>query len=201
VGASKSPFAINVNTSAQRQSCVTVFVVREAFASNHEGGPVRAIFNVTVVNRETGAERVVRVEAPNVGEARKRVLMMGEMIGSAELAEVLEASPTTPQPTSPPGSVANACPDCQNTNWSGGRGVVAWLIVILLFPLGLLALLIRPTWKCTKCGFSYQSYSLPAGLPPQKSAGVQVLRGIGIALLLLFIVLVIGGAVAAAIGY
>ncbi len=148
---------------------------------------MRAIFAVTVIDRSTGAERVIRVEAANKEQARHRVLAMGEMVGGAELIEVLEDSPApsagaTPTSSAPPGAIANTCPKCTGTEWTGGRGCLLWGLVILLFPLGLLLLFVQPTWKCASCGYTYRSYSTPAGYQPERSVGYQVLRGIVIAI-------------------
>ncbi|MBZ0173120.1 MAG: DUF2367 domain-containing protein, partial [Phycisphaerales bacterium] len=151
---------------------------------------MRAIYGVQTIDRTTGDENTVRVEASSPDEAREIVISMGEMVGTANLIEVLKDVPaesTAQSHKCPPGSIAATCPKCRHTEWTGGRGCAVWAVVILLFPIGLLALFIQPTWKCTRCGYKYQSFTPPAGLkqPKGTSVGYQILRGILFAILLL----------------
>jgi len=48
-----------------------------------------------------------------------------------------------------------SCPRCGGMA-KGGRGCLAWGLVILFFPVGLLFLLIKPTYTCQACGFKFQ---------------------------------------------
>lgn len=36
-----------------------------------------------------------------------------------------------------------------------------WFFIILLFPLGLLFLLIQPKHRCEDCGYTYTAYRIP----------------------------------------
>ncbi|MBT4530032.1 MAG: DUF2367 domain-containing protein [Phycisphaerae bacterium] len=49
-----------------------------------------------------------------------------------------------------------SCPQCHGTA-TGGYGCLIIGLVILFFPIGLLFLLIKPTYRCTKCGFTFKS--------------------------------------------
>lgn len=49
------------------------------------------------------------------------------------------------------------CPVCQGPA-TGGRRLLTWLIVILLFPIGLLILLRKPTYQCEACGHLFQAW-------------------------------------------
>jgi hypothetical protein len=51
---------------------------------------VRLFFDVKVADRQTGAERLVRVEAPDEASAMARVRSFGGLISDARLAEVQE---------------------------------------------------------------------------------------------------------------
>lgn len=51
---------------------------------------------------------------------------------------------------------AISCPKCSSIAL-GGRGFLIWFFVIILFPIGLLLLLLKPTYKCTKCSFTFKS--------------------------------------------
>lgn len=49
-----------------------------------------------------------------------------------------------------------SCPRC--AGWaSGGHGCLIWLGVVLLFQFGLILLLLRPTYRCSKCGFTFKA--------------------------------------------
>lgn len=58
------------------------------------------------------------------------------------------------------------CPLCEAISWKGGRAVAQSLCVILLFPIGLVLLIIPPTWVCRKCGYRYASHAKPMGWRP-----------------------------------
>jgi hypothetical protein len=121
---------------------------------------MKAIYEVQVVNRNTGAEHWARVEADNAESARSKVIGLGEIVGEVRLAEVLGSAAPVPAP-SIPGIVT--CPSCKGQVWEGGRGCFVRTLVILLFPLGLLLLLfIMPTWRCMSCGYRFQSFTVPA---------------------------------------
>ncbi|ENN70875.1 brain protein I3 [Dendroctonus ponderosae] len=44
------------------------------------------------------------------------------------------------------------CPVCQNTLWLSHYPLSAWLVGILLFPIGILCCLMMKKRMCTKCG-------------------------------------------------
>jgi hypothetical protein len=48
-----------------------------------------------------------------------------------------------------------SCPRC-NGYASGHRGCLLWFFVVILFPIGLLLLLIKPTYTCS-CGYRFKS--------------------------------------------
>jgi hypothetical protein len=50
---------------------------------------------------------------------------------------------------------ALSCPRCAGPAY-GGRSGCMILLIILTFPIGLLFLLIKPTYRCAKCGFAFQ---------------------------------------------
>ncbi len=49
-----------------------------------------------------------------------------------------------------------SCPRCFGTA-EGGRGCLIWILVILLFPIGLILLLLKPTYKCKSCGYMFKA--------------------------------------------
>ncbi len=49
-----------------------------------------------------------------------------------------------------------SCPKCQGVA-PGGRGCWIWGLIILFFPIGLLFLLIKPTYTCLSCQFRFNS--------------------------------------------
>lgn len=53
---------------------------------------MRLFFDVKVADRQTGAERLVRVEAPDEATAMARVRAFGGLISDARLAEVQEGA-------------------------------------------------------------------------------------------------------------
>ncbi len=48
-----------------------------------------------------------------------------------------------------------SCPQCHGRA-IGGRGCLIIGLIILFFPVGLLFLLIKPTYRCTTCGYRFQ---------------------------------------------
>jgi hypothetical protein len=48
-----------------------------------------------------------------------------------------------------------SCPKCRGVS-TGGRGCLHIAAIVLLFPVGLLLLLISPTYTCTQCGFRFK---------------------------------------------
>jgi hypothetical protein len=49
-----------------------------------------------------------------------------------------------------------SCPQCQ-AKAEGGRGCLIILLIVLTFPIGLLFLLVKPTFICSKCGFKFKT--------------------------------------------
>lgn len=49
-----------------------------------------------------------------------------------------------------------SCPRCAGEA-TGGRGCLHIAAIILLFPVGLLFLLIKPTYTCNRCGYRFKS--------------------------------------------
>lgn len=48
-----------------------------------------------------------------------------------------------------------SCPACRGKAF-GGRGCLIIGLIIITFPVGLLFLLIKPTYKCQSCGFTFK---------------------------------------------
>jgi hypothetical protein len=48
-----------------------------------------------------------------------------------------------------------SCPKCSGIAKSH-RGFLFWLLVVLLFPIGLALLLLKPTYTCKSCGFAFK---------------------------------------------
>jgi len=127
---------------------------------------MKAVYEVQTLNRNTGVEHWARVEAESGEAARSKVIALGEIVGQVRLAEVLEAeSPEPATATMIPGVVT--CPQCHGTSWSGGRSCLFWVAVILLFPIGLLLLIEKPTWRCARCSYTFRRYSAPVDLPSE----------------------------------
>lgn len=157
---------------------------------------MKAFYEVRIVNRDTGLENMAKVEATSAESARLKVLQLieaHEIVGDARLAEVIETEAPAPVPPPQiPGVVT--CPKCGETKWVGGRGCLLWAGVILLFPIGLLLLFVKPTWKCAKCRYTFQSYSAPVGIgEPKKGVahGIATIILILLAMVGVFIVLVL----------
>jgi hypothetical protein len=49
------------------------------------------------------------------------------------------------------------CPLCDNLIIRAGHGYLFWFLVIILFPAGLLLLLIKSTYICPKCGHKFKA--------------------------------------------
>jgi DNA-directed RNA polymerase subunit RPC12/RpoP len=49
-----------------------------------------------------------------------------------------------------------SCPKCSGKSF-GGRSCLMIALIIFTFPIGLLFLLVKPTWHCTECGYKFQS--------------------------------------------
>jgi rubredoxin len=60
-------------------------------------------------------------------------------------------------------AITGVCPKCGGRAWSGHVGCLLVFGVILLFPIGLLLLLLPRKWKCLECGYSYTSTNKPYG--------------------------------------
>lgn len=154
-----------------------------------ESARVKAIFQVQTVNRDSGAENWVRVEAASSDDARRRVMALGEIVGEVRLIEVLDSvasiSPAIP------GVIT--CPKCGGTKWEGGRGCVIWALVILLFPIGLLLLFIRPTFRCRGCRYSYASYSAPVEIE-RTAKPLTLLEVVGVVLVAGLLIMFLLGA-------
>lgn len=48
-----------------------------------------------------------------------------------------------------------SCPQCRGKAF-GGRGCLIIGLIIITFPIGLLFLLIKPTYKCQSCGYTFK---------------------------------------------
>jgi len=48
-----------------------------------------------------------------------------------------------------------SCPKCGGKS-PGGRGCLVCLLIIITFPIGLLFLLVKPTYQCKKCRFKFR---------------------------------------------
>jgi hypothetical protein len=49
-----------------------------------------------------------------------------------------------------------SCPRCAGEA-EGKRGCLIWAGVVLLFPIGLVLLLLKPTYTCKSCGFRFKA--------------------------------------------
>ena len=47
-----------------------------------------------------------------------------------------------------------SCPRCGDKA-PGGRGCIIILLIILTFPIGLLFLLVKPTFRCRNCRYKF----------------------------------------------
>lgn len=117
---------------------------------------MKAVFRVVTLHRDTGAENWVRVEAASADDARAKVIALGEIVGEVQLAEVLDDGGESRHV---PGVVV--CPICGGIRWKGGRSVWLWIGVVLLFPIGLLLLFVKPTFRCLQCGYTFRRYTPP----------------------------------------
>lgn len=177
----------------------------------------RAIFSVQTIDRDSGTENWVRVEAASRQEAQAEVAALGEIVGDVKLVEVVASTPIASEleeDSRPlkgfsvgfrrPGTKATtweyvdaidaaaaqkivaervgdvelldviemgrrlgshehttskgglSCPKC-SSHARGGYSFWQWLVGILFFPIGLLVFLIKPTYKCTQCGFRFKA--------------------------------------------
>lgn len=128
----------------------------------------------------TGAEDRIRLNARNPADARERVNRLGLAAGHVRLIDDGTAAPSMSAPMTPAsgspgrplaGSASRApeppgavhCPKCHHWRWSSSRGLLVWFFLILLFPVGLLLLLVQPEHKCMNCGYTYRSHAIPPG--------------------------------------
>lgn len=92
-------------------------------------------------------------------------------VAATAAAPSQEGQPVPERPASaglPPAAAAGAslpgrvtCPNCGQSEWTSDRGCIFWGLVVLFFPIGLLLMLIVPTWTCTTCRYTYRSHSVP----------------------------------------
>lgn len=185
-------FVVAYQTRKQNQTSVSgKGLPGGARATATSAARTRTIYAVQTVDRESGAESVVRVEAKSPEEARSRVIAIGLIVGSVSLAEIVEI-PASPS-SAPPGSVASVCPSCGGGRWTGGRGCIRWILVVILFPIGLLLLFIQPRWRCQDCGYTYTSYTPPAGIKrADQTVAYQIVRGVLIAVLVILLLILVG---------
>lgn len=148
----------------------------------------RGIYEVEVLDRSDGSSRWVRVESFGMEQARSKVAEMGEIVGAVRVVELLAAS-------QPGTAVIRDCPECGTCGqWTGGRPAAHWLAMVLFFPIGLLLLLLTPTWRCRACGYAYDSYRPPQGFGRERTQD----NGVWIAIIIALAVL-IGGVVVVAV--
>ena len=50
-----------------------------------------------------------------------------------------------------------SCPVCHRHTVKSGRGCLVWAVVVLIFPIGLLALLASARHRCTTCGHGWKA--------------------------------------------
>ena len=83
---------------------------------------------------------------------------MSPVVGRGEpVAAQIPASASTDP------AITGVCPKCGGRAWSGHVGCLLVLGMVLLFPIGLLLLLLPRKWKCLACGYSYTSTNKPYG--------------------------------------
>ena len=86
---------------------------------------MRLMFDVKVADRRTGADRSVRVEAPDEATAMARVRGFGGIIGDAVLAEIREREHTPALGENPPTVLAPAQMEyCVDLVTESGLGVL-----------------------------------------------------------------------------
>lgn len=134
----------------------------------------RGLYEVSVADRGNGEERWVRVEAANPDAAQQKLADLGELAGRARLVE-LRDNISVP-------SSDGACPKCGGVEWSGTRGILLFILMIVMFPIGLLFLFVPPTWTCHGCGHWYRSHTPPVVNPPP-SIWYRVAQGAMIAVI------------------
>lgn len=153
-----------------------------------------AIFEVQTGNSATDGGRWVRVEAADAEAAKSKVRALGVSAGAVRLidlaAPAAAASAATTAQRHPPGRMV--CTKCGGSNWSGGRSFLCWLGVVLFFPIGLLLLLLRPKWRCDRCGFTYDDYTAPPDAKRRGSKGSGEVQWGLIVLLVLLVAMCAG---------
>lgn len=60
-------------------------------------------------------------------------------------------------------SITGCCPKCGRSTWKCHLGCLPTLFIVLLFPIGLLLLLMPRRWECATCHYSYTSSDKPYG--------------------------------------
>ncbi len=60
-------------------------------------------------------------------------------------------------------SITGCCPKCGRSTWKCHLGCLPTLFIVLLFPIGLLHLLMPRRWECANCHYSYSSSDKPYG--------------------------------------
>ena len=69
---------------------------------------------------------------------------------------------TTPTSVSDP-VLTGCCPKCGKSVWKSHLGCLVVFFIIVLFPIGLLLLLLPRRWECATCHYSYSSRDRPFG--------------------------------------
>ena len=92
---------------------------------------------------------VTRLDSSDPWESEKVTAIISSFKNSEKVDEPKENKPSI-------SAGAISCPKCSNAS-HGSRGCLIWFFVILLFPVGLLFLLLKPTYKCGSCGYTFKS--------------------------------------------
>lgn len=142
---------------------------------------MRAIYEVEVVDRATGDERWVEVEADGQRAAQESLVKLGETVGSVRLARVVAST----QPVAVSGMTT--CPKCFGTTWRTDRSIWFLLGLVIFFPLSLLVLMMPQRYKCLGCGHEILSKNPPTTSAP-RGRSVMALARLG-SLVLIFIIL------------
>lgn len=148
------------------------------------------LWEVTTLDRETGQEDKLRLNARNPADARAQVNALGLAAGDVRLISAVAApepapgagKPSTKSPADIPGSPGRPlagskprefrgppppgavhCPRCNDWQWFSGRGLFIWILIILFLPISLLLLFIQPTHTCATCAYTYRAYKTPPG--------------------------------------
>ena len=118
-------------------------------------------FRVKGCFKENAEDVEVIIEATSYKEAERSANKMGILVSdvlAAEEPSTKESSLSTAETEAKRGSNQGghlSCPQC-HSNAYGGRGCWVWGAVILFFPIGLLFLLIHPTYTCSQCRFKFR---------------------------------------------